>query len=187
MNTKCEAAFAEPRLMEFFDGELNAAQEREVQVHLLSCAHCAAQLHLWNGIGDGVRDDIDLGLETLEPLVALQRIRAMREESPTLWQDLRQRFMAYGEAVRPRFWVMAAVALMLPIPLLLNTVMHNGADQSRSGDISGLAPNEAIGTLASVTIESLEFDGNSRAVVYRPRGSKTTIIWVEPRSDVASN
>jgi len=33
--------------------------------------------------------------------------------------------------------------------------------------------------LASVVVESLDFDGDNRAVVYRPGSGQTTIIWVE--------
>lgn len=177
----CKSSFSEERLMQFFDGEASAEVEREVQTHLRACAPCAEQVRRWDGIGDGLRDDIDFGVESVEPLLALQCIRAVICRPTSAWQRVGQRLLSMpllqGGISLFRPWSLAAGAALLlvvvPLPLLLLGIPLSSADHATAGD-----------ALAAVTIESLEFDGNSRPVVYRPADGNTTIIWVEPRSEV---
>jgi len=162
---------SEQRLLRWLDGDAKGADE--IEAHVETCETCAARIDAWRGAGEELRAMVDAGVGDVEPLLAVQRIHeriAHAQESSLVyrarawWQDLwtfnRRAFAGLAAAT-----VLGVASAPVVIAML--------------GGPSGDDGREASPAIASVVVESLEFDGDSRAVVYRPSGD-TTIIWVEP-------
>jgi anti-sigma factor RsiW len=157
------------------DGEIapDGAVARKVEAHLQGCVSCRRQVDAWRTAGEALRDVVDSGVGEVEPLLALQQIRARiacRQQSPWIWRlgawwrDLWtfNRAAVYGVA--------AATALgAVSAPLFLY--------------LFGSADNGTGPSVAAVVVESLEYGGESKAVVFRPENSSTAIIWVEPQDE----
>lgn len=169
--TSCKQS--EKRLHEWLDGELpeGSPEALEVESHVERCTACGARVEAWRHTGAQLRTLVDDAVGDVEPLRALQRIRtriAEAEQRSLLnrlqiwWHDL---WVFNRRAVAGVAAAAAMGALCAPAVVYLTA--------ERTWEAASPA-------MASVVVESLEFDGNAKAVVYRPEGSKTTIIWVEP-------
>ncbi len=169
--TSCKQS--EKRLHEWLDGELpeGSPEALEVESHVERCEACSARLEAWSFAGAQLEQLVEEGVGKVEPLRALQKIRARIIEAEE--RSLLNRASVWLEDLwafnrRAVAGVAAAAAMGA---LCAPTVVYLAQDESWS------QPSPAM---ASVIVESLEFDGTAKAVVYRPEGSSTTIFWVEP-------
>ena len=168
--TPCKVS--EERLQRWFDS--GAEPHHDMALHIHGCAACRQQVDAWQQAGHALRQIVDQGVGEIEPLVAVQaihaRIAAARERSWSArwgmwWQDL----WTFNRRAAITF---AAAAFLgaVSAPVAIGLMESGGGDSS-------LGPN----AISLVVVESLEFDGNARPVVYRPSGA-TAIIWVEPEA-----
>ncbi len=156
------------RLQRWFDGEVTLRDE--VTVHVEQCEHCTAQVATWRRAGEELVQIVDAGVGEVEPLLALRSIRERiahaEASSPSVWL---RNWWQDAWAVRRRALAGVAIAAAAGIVSAPAFVYLLGDVQLQQGSPA----------IASVVVESLEFDGDSRAVVYRPGSGQTTIIWVE--------
>ena len=174
-------ALSEQRLQAWLDGELDDAGEGgalDIAAHVESCDECLARAERLELMQRELRGLVaaSLGdLDDIEPLLAVREIHARLAERRAAswghrlsvwWTDL----LTFHRPVLITAMVAAGVGVLVGPAVAL---WHRAQP---------LSPTH--GALASVTpqvvVESLQFDGDSRAVIYRPEGGKTTIIWVEP-------
>ncbi len=163
--------FPEELLHAFLDGEAGAHGER-VEAHLRSCDSCSQRLAAARDSAESLRQLIDDAVGQVEPLEALRGIRQRIEARARLslaarlssfWDDL----WAYHRRAVAGVMVAASLgALTAPAVVLWarRTIQQGGAGAS----------------FASVMIESMEWDGETQAVVYTSEDSHTTLIWVTP-------
>ncbi len=156
-------------LQAWLDGEAGrrSAQTRD---HLERCRDCANLVDSWRRTGEELRQTVDAAVGDVEPLVALEKIRARIAETEQRhlgarlrrwWQELwlfNRRAIA-GVAVAAALGALAAPGVFY--------VASRAALQVEPG-----AP--------AVVVESLEVGNNATAVVLGGEGGNTTLIWVEP-------
>ncbi len=168
------------KLMAWMDDELPTYEATAIEEHVGSCQSCEDQVVAWQTAAGIFCDMVDAGVGEVEPLIALQQIRhRIAEIEENSWAAKFQRFK---ETIWPEYRHLAlgfsAAAIVL---LSLTPNFTGGWDNSENLSESSGQPVE----LAMVTVESLEFDVNSKAVIYKPNGGTTTIIWVEPNLEIA--
>lgn len=156
------------RLQRWFDGEVT--RRDEVTVHVEQCEHCTAQVASWRHAGEQLAQIVDDGVGEVEPLLALRSIRERiadaEARSPSVWL---RNWWQDAWAAKRRAMAGVAIAVAAGIVTAPAFVYWLGNAELQQGGPA----------IASVVVESLEFDGDSRAVVYRPGSGQTTIIWVE--------
>jgi anti-sigma factor RsiW len=166
--------FSQELLFAWMDGE---AGSRAVMVeeHLRACPSCTAEVRRGKESAQSLRDIVDAAVGDVDPLVALRGIRARLEakkaSSPLgrlgrMWEDV----WAYHRRAAAGIMVAAALgALTAPAVIMW---AQNAVDTGGAG-----------ASLASVVIESMEWEANAQTAVYTTEGSSLTLIWVEPDSD----
>ncbi len=152
------------------------AERAEVEKHVAACRECAAEVEELRRASRVLRALLDDGIGEVEPLLALQkiraRIRANEERSFTarlkaFWGEL---WLFHRRALAG---VTAAFALgALSAPLLTYW----------TGMVQGV-PADGGPQTAAVVVESLEVGGNATTVVLRGNGGSATLIWVVPSED----
>lgn len=156
------------RLQRWFDGE--AKLRDEITVHVEQCEHCTTQVALFRRAGEQLVQIVDDGVGEVDPLLALRSIRERiahaEASSPSAWL---RRWCQDAWVARRRAVAGVAIAAAAGVVTAPAFVYWLGSTEFQQGDPA----------IASVVVESLEFDGDSRAVVYRPGSGQTTIIWVE--------
>ncbi|MBI3178111.1 MAG: hypothetical protein HYZ27_00530 [Deltaproteobacteria bacterium] len=153
-------------------GEQNDAVEK----HLVTCRECAQEVEDLRRTSAAVRTLLDNAVGEVEPLLALQKIRARIRD------NAERAFMARLRAWWSDVWlfhrralagVTAAVALgALSAPIVTYW----------TGMVEG-APADGGPQTASVVVESLEVGGNATTVVLRGNGDSATLIWVVSSED----
>ena len=164
---------SENELQMWFDGEAKR-QDAEIRRHVDSCQLCTQRLEGWQRSADGLRDAVDRGIGDVEPLVALQKIRQRirHEEQASTWHQLRTWWADLWTFDRR---LVASLSIAAALGALCAPGVVFWLRDTELGTSSGAR-------MASVVVESMEFDG-ARAAVYQPEGSKTTIIWWEPENN----
>lgn len=178
----CERV-SEEELMAWMDGELEGDRQALLTEHISQCSHCEDQLVTWQTATSLFQrhvDDVFGEEDPMEHLMALRDIRARIDADAQrslggrlqnlwskIWPEHRHAALAFSTA--------AVMVLAIASPF---TGFHGSSEHGNTG----LQPSPE---LALVTVESLEFDVNSKAMVYKPNGGSTTIIWVEPNSEIS--
>jgi anti-sigma factor RsiW len=166
-----DCVLPETLLSAWVDGE---AGERglEVQAHVEGCPVCVSRVSQLRQAQGLLRQHLDAAVGDIEPLLALQSIRArvearnrhggvarLRELSRELWLFNRPALAGLGVA-------MALGALTAPF-----VVLWLG---------NRVAPPDAV------VVESLQVQNNAKAMVVQSPETSTTLIWVEPAGDDAA-
>ncbi len=161
----------------FFDGELDSRQMRALALHSSRCTSCEDELGQLEGLQELLRtiinervDEIDLSKiwSAIEPklparkISATERLRRWWEEAAPRW-DMRV----------PAF---AAAAMLAALALYFMT-------QGRQPGALPTAPQVAIAESNEASIDSLETEADSVALMSDPETS-TTLLWVSDDSIV---
>jgi anti-sigma factor RsiW len=159
-------------LWEHLDGVSPTLNDAGLAEHVRACTSCSARVAAAQAAKERLRHVIDGALGEVEPLRALGAIRArisaveqgsLSARLKAMWQDL---WTFNRRAVAGVVMAMGLGALSAPAVVLWS---------AEGGGFSGRDDR-----LAAVQIESLEYDGAARAVVYKPDHGTTTLIWLEP-------
>lgn len=202
---------SEERLFEWLDGELNheptrAHEREEIERELQRCEVCRQRVEDWHQMSRELRGLIDAGVGKTEPLHLVQRIHEqVAEHAQSSWQRKARTWLGdvwldkgfplqtrpsdapLAQPTQTRAWVVLAAAVL--IALVVGPILVRALDATRADSLLGSAQGyvAAEGTtsalMASVVVESLEFDGRSRAVVYHP-AADTTVIWVDREGSI---
>jgi hypothetical protein len=161
-------------LSAWIDGEAGG-RAAEIERHVRACQSCSDAVREARESSEILRELVDAGVGEIEPLVALRAIReriALHEGRSLVrrltdgWADL----WAYHRGAVAGVMVAAGLgALSAPaVVLWASRAVHEGG---------------ASASLASVVIESMEWEGDAQAVVYTSASSSTTLIWVANDGD----
>lgn len=159
----------------WLDNELSHGEHQDLQAEINACPDCQARAERFLETGRELRGLVDASLHNVEPLRAVQAIhqridhyrrsswsKRMRARASDVWAGERRKVVSVMVAA-------AISAVMGPAVLYL-------AEQQSVRSVPAL--QSASPAMASVVVESLEFDGQSRAMIYRP-AANTTVIWLE--------
>jgi len=168
--TRC--TFSPELLLALADGEVHK-RAAEAAAHVRGCAQCRLEVAALQESAAALRETVDRAIGEVDVERAAVQIRARVEAAQQRsvwhklalgWQELWafHRRSAAGVAL-----AMALGALSAPV-VVLWAARHSGSE------------------LAGVVIESIEWENDARAVVYRFDGGATTLIWMEPNHDDAT-
>jgi anti-sigma factor RsiW len=162
-------------LQAWLDGE-GGRRSAETRDHLEHCRDCANLVDSWRRSGEELRQTVDAAIGEVEPLVALEKIRARiaDAEQRTLGARLRhwwQEMWLFNRRALAGVAVAAALGALVAPGVLY--VANRAALDVQDDGLHGPA----------VVVESLEVGNNATAVVLGGEGGNTTLIWVEPGTD----
>lgn len=163
--------YSQELLFSYMDGAAGA-RAQEISVHVAQCPHCTAELAMHKASAQKLVTLVDRGVGEVDPLAALAKIHARVRQNAEQsffhkvragWEDLitYHKKAVWGVAVAAALGALASPAVVL----WANRTVQNGGSGS---------------AFASVVIESMQVEGNTRTVVYQGESSATTLIWVEP-------
>ena len=171
--------FSDEMLHAYADGEAGEAHDA-IEQELAQCALSREEVESVRITGEYLRDMVSQGVPEVEPLRALQSIRARIEEAESRsaksrWERFWQDFFASPKKI----------AMGLACAAALGAVVAPGALWLLSGDgIDGGAAVSGQPQTASVVVESVEIEGNAKTVVFQPQGSDTAVIWIDAGEEI---
>lgn len=171
--------FSDEMLHSYADGEAGH-EAHAIEQELNNCGESMAEVESVRITGEYLRDMVSDGVPQVEPLRALQSIRARIEEAESQsakskWAKYWDGFFSSPKKVVLGFAVAAAMgAVVAPAALWLLS----------AGGIDGETMANGQPQTASVVVESVEIEGNAKTVVFQPQDSDTAVIWIDVGEDV---
>jgi hypothetical protein len=157
-------------LQMWFDGE---KKDTDLDVHIQTCRVCRQEVETWSAWSECLEQSIQAQVAGVEPLEALQKIRQCIAH-----QDRESIFKRGVRRLQVLWFGHKRLALGIALSVILGIVSVPISDYASTKETSDEVP------LASVVVESLEVEGNAEAVVYRPEGGSTTVIWTQADDEV---
>lgn len=161
-------------LMAWMDGQAGL-RAQEARTHFDGCEQCQAQVEEWKQAGAHLQKHIDEELGAVDPLRGLQKIRQRISSADNArltirlqtWFDdlwLFQRQALKGVAIAFALGILSAPAVLWWI--------------------KSASPGSARAEIASVVLESMEFEATAQPVVLHDQQNTVTLIWMEPSKNL---
>ena len=158
------------RLGAYVDGELEEGRRDLMNVHVLSCQSCSAELQRLQTLQEQLRRSLAVSLPG--------------QDSDMFWQNVERKIK---EAKAPRWWTLDRVKELFwfypklkwaSAAVLGTTVLLFTADLVLRPAIPPPAPLGPTGTSPKTVVESVEGGPNSSVILFSTPDQQLKIIWV---------